>query len=137
MLPPSPLTVRTCRFLAYGSSRESFAHGGVAVDDPGSWERVPLQEGMEPIPWESAPSPRQPLLPDNPLGVPAKLPKVARHAVVGIVAGESDKGTLDLPRFGGEVSTSFKSCDGNPSCSVQFLCSCPPRSPFLHPGPHM
>src|SRR5215475_13864050 len=24
-----------------------------------------------------------------------------------------------------------------PSCSVQFLCSCPPRSPFLHPGPHV
>jgi hypothetical protein len=44
---------------------------------------------------------------------------------------------LDLPRFGGEISTSFKSCDGNPSCSVQFLCSCPPRSPFLHPGPHV
>ena len=96
MLPPSPLTVRTCRFLAYGSSRESFAHGGVAVDDPGSWERVPLQEVMEPIPWESAPSPRQPLLPDNRLGVPAKSPKVARYAVVGIVAGESDKGTSPL-----------------------------------------
>jgi len=47
------------------------------------------------------------------------------------------RSTVDLPRFGGEVSTSFKSCDGNPSCSVQFLCSCPPRSPFLHPGPHV
>jgi rubrerythrin len=44
---------------------------------------------------------------------------------------------LDLPRFGGESRTPFKSYDVNPSCSVQFLCSCPPRSPFLRPGPHV
>src|SRR5262245_24379206 len=77
-----------CRFPASGSSRESFAHSGVAVDDPGCWERVPLEEVMKPIPWESAPSPRQPFLPDpcNLVGVPAKSSEVARYAVVGIVA---------------------------------------------------
>ena len=58
-------------------------------------------------------------------------------ALVRSLREELDFPILDLPRFGGEVSTSFKSCDGNPSCSVQFLCSCPPRSPFLHPGPHV
>src|SRR5499427_4382433 len=88
MLPPSPSQSRMCRFPASGSSRESFAHSGVAVDDPGCWERVPLEEVIKPIPWESAPPPRQPLLPDacDLMGAPAKSSKVARYAVVGIVA---------------------------------------------------
>ncbi len=36
-----PSQSRTCRFLASGSSRERFAHSGVAVDDPSCWQRVP------------------------------------------------------------------------------------------------
>src|SRR5262245_2694785 len=44
--------------------------------------------GVEPIPWEWAASPSQPLLPDpcDLMGLPAKSAKVARYAVVGIVA---------------------------------------------------
>jgi len=88
MLPPSPSQSRMCRFPASGSSRESFAHSGVAVDDPGSWERVPLEEVMKPIPQESAPPPQQPHLPDpcDLMGVPANSSKVSQYAVVGIVA---------------------------------------------------
>ena len=32
---PHPSQTRTCRFPASGSSRERFARGGVAVEDPG------------------------------------------------------------------------------------------------------
>src|SRR5262249_15101762 len=53
MLPAHP---RTRRFPACGSSRESFAHSGVPVDYPGRWLKVPLQQVVEPIPWEPAPA---------------------------------------------------------------------------------
>src|SRR5262249_43130256 len=100
-----PAQSRTCRFPASGSSRESFAHSGVAVDDPSCWERVSLQEVRKPIPWESAPASRQQLLPGpcNLVGVPAKSSKVTRYAVVGIVApafslpiGHAARGSTDV-----------------------------------------
>ena len=72
---PHPSQTRTCRFPASGSSRESFAHGGVAMDDPGCWQRMALEEFIEAVPVEPAPSipPRQPFLPDprDLMGVPA------------------------------------------------------------------
>jgi hypothetical protein len=36
------LTDPDVRFSASGSSRESFARGGIVMDDPGCWQRVTL-----------------------------------------------------------------------------------------------
>src|SRR5512135_1698338 len=36
---PHPSQTRTCRFPASGSSRESFAWDGIAMNDPGWWQR--------------------------------------------------------------------------------------------------
>src|ERR1700681_4571850 len=79
-----------CRFPASGSSWRGFAREGVAMDDPGCRQRVTLSERSELVPKEPTPTipPRQPFLP-NPrdlIGVPAYSSKVARYAVVGIVA---------------------------------------------------
>src|ERR1700687_2976104 len=79
-----------CSFPASGSSWKSFAREGVAVDDPGCRQGVTLSERSELVPQEPTPAipPRQPFLP-NPrdlIGVPAYSSKVARYAVVGIVA---------------------------------------------------
>src|SRR6266436_8743047 len=79
-----------CSFPASGSSWKSFAREGVAMDDPGCRQGVTLSERGELVPNEPslAIPPRQPFLP-NPhdlLGVPAYSSKVARYAVVGIVA---------------------------------------------------
>src|SRR5580704_17389302 len=79
-----------CRFPASGSSWESFARGRVAMDDPGRRQRVALEECGEVAPVKPTPAtpPRQPFLPDprDLPGVPAYSLKVARSAVVGIVA---------------------------------------------------
>src|ERR1700686_2804535 len=79
-----------CSFPASGSSWKSFAREGVAMDDPGCRQGVTLSERGELVPKEPPPviPPRQPFLP-NPhdlIGVPAYSSKVARYAVVGIVA---------------------------------------------------
>src|SRR5271167_1964295 len=79
-----------CSFPASGSSWKSFAREGVAMDDPGCRQGVTLSERGELAPKEPTPAspPRQPFLP-NPhdlIGVPAYSSKVARYAVVGIVA---------------------------------------------------
>src|ERR1700686_3989481 len=79
-----------CRFPASGSSWKSFAREGVAMDDPGCRRGVTLSERSELVPKEPTPAipPRQPFLP-NPrdlMGVPSYSSKVARYAVVGIVA---------------------------------------------------
>src|ERR1700692_4568323 len=79
-----------CSFPASGSSWKSFAREGVAMDDPGCRQGVTLSERGELVPKEPTPAspPRQPFLP-NPhdlIGVPAYSSKVARYAVVGIVA---------------------------------------------------
>src|SRR5271156_2151865 len=79
-----------CSFPASGSSWKSFAREGVAMDDPGCRQGVTLSERGELAPKEPPPAspPRQPFLP-NPhdlIGVPAYSSKVARYAVVGIVA---------------------------------------------------
>ena len=87
---PHPSQTRTCRFPASGSSRESFAHGGVAMDDPWWRQRMVFQPLIETAPQNIAvaPSPREPLLPDphDLPGVPAQSPTIAAYAVVGIVA---------------------------------------------------
>src|SRR5262249_45626796 len=73
---------------ASGSSRESFAHSGVSMDDPSCRQRVAREESGELSPIQAASPPRQPFLPDpsNLIGVPAKSSNVARYAVIGIVA---------------------------------------------------
>ena len=53
---PHPSQNRTCRFLASGSSRESFARRGVLMDDPGGREWMSLEDFGEAVPWEPAPS---------------------------------------------------------------------------------
>src|SRR5262245_44680007 len=87
---PHPSQNRTCRFLASGSSRESFARRGVLMDDPGGRERVSLQDFGKSVPWEPAPSipSRQPLPPDalDLVGVPAQSSCITCYAEVGIVA---------------------------------------------------
>src|SRR5215472_14307955 len=45
--PPRPPQIRTCRFPASGSSRERFVSSGVAVDDPGRWQRMTGEERVE------------------------------------------------------------------------------------------
>src|SRR5215470_6466629 len=45
--PPRPPQIRTCRFPASGSSRERFVPSGVAVDDPGRWQRMTGEERVE------------------------------------------------------------------------------------------
>src|SRR6202162_415738 len=79
-----------CSFPASGSSWKSFAREGVAMDEPGCRQGVTLSERSELVPKEPTPAipPRQPFLP-NPrdlVGVPSYSSKVARYAVVGIVA---------------------------------------------------
>src|SRR5580700_5248956 len=79
-----------CSFPASGSSWKSFAREGVAMDEPGCRQGVTLLERSELVPKEPTPAipPRQPFLP-NPrdlMGVPSYSSKVARYAVVGIVA---------------------------------------------------
>src|SRR6202158_4134712 len=79
-----------CSFPASGSSWKSFAREGVAMADPACGRGGPLSERGELFPKEPTPAspPRQPFLP-NPhdlIGVPAYSSKVARYAVVGIVA---------------------------------------------------
>src|SRR5262249_1593593 len=70
-----------CRFPASGSSRESFAHSGVSMDDPSCRQRVAREESGELSPIQAASPPRQPFLPDpsNLIGIPAKSPNVARY----------------------------------------------------------
>src|ERR1700730_14734791 len=90
MLPSHPSQSRMCSFPASGSSWKSFAREGVAMDDPGCRQGVTLSERGGLVPKEPTPAspPRQPFLP-NPhdlIGVPAYSSKVARYAVVGIVA---------------------------------------------------
>ncbi len=85
---------RTCRFPASGSSRESFARVGVkAVDDPCRWKRMALEDRVEAGPVERASSTmpsRQPFLPQHHdlAGEPSYASRVARYAVVGIVASQ-------------------------------------------------
>src|SRR5215467_13195422 len=45
--PPHPPQIRTRRFPASGSSRERFVPSGVAVDDPGRWQRMTGEERVE------------------------------------------------------------------------------------------
>lgn len=45
--PPRPPQIRTRRFPASGSSRERFVPAGVAVDDPGRWQRMTGEERVE------------------------------------------------------------------------------------------
>ena len=85
---------RTCRIPASGSSRESFARVGVkAVDDPRRGKRMALEDRVEAVPVErtfsAMPSP-QPFLPQHHdlAGEPSYASRVARYAVVGIVASQ-------------------------------------------------
>jgi len=63
--PPRPPQIRTRRFPASGSSRERFVPAGVAVDDPGRWQRMMGEERVEVSPDEqpSSRSTFQPLAP--------------------------------------------------------------------------
>src|ERR1700682_4887424 len=89
---PRPSQTRTCRFPASGSSRGSFVSGGIAVDDPGPWQRVAGEERTEASPCEPLParSPFQPLAPRlrDLLAILLQPPEVPRDAVIGIVTDE-------------------------------------------------
>src|SRR6516165_3366510 len=90
MLPSSSLTVPDVQLSRFRFLWKSFAREGVAMDDPGCRQGVTLSEGSELVPKEPTPAipPRQPFLP-NPrdlIGIPAYSSKVARYAVIGIVA---------------------------------------------------
>jgi len=63
---PRPPQIRTRQFPASGSSRESFVPSGVAVDDPGQWQRMAGEERVEYGPCEQLPSRStfHPLVPD-------------------------------------------------------------------------
>src|SRR5258708_2264739 len=63
--PPRPPQIRTRRFPASRSSRERFVPAGVAVDDPGRWQRMTGEERVEVGPYEqpSSRSTFQPLAP--------------------------------------------------------------------------
>ena len=80
---PHPSQTRTCQFPASGSSRESFARGGVkAVDDPRRWKRMALQDRVEAGPLERAsaamPSPQPfPPLHHDLAGEPSYASRVA------------------------------------------------------------
>src|ERR1700675_2283566 len=79
-----------CSFPASGSSWKSFAREGVAMDDPGCRQGVTLSKRGELVPKEPTRGipPVLPFLP-NPrdlIGVRAYSSKVARYAVVDIVA---------------------------------------------------
>ena len=89
--PRSP-QIRTRRFLASGSSCESFVPSGVAVSDPGRWQWVPGQERVEFVPEEllSSRSPFQPLVP-SPHDLEAiclEPPNIPRDTEVGRVTIE-------------------------------------------------
>src|SRR4051812_38754080 len=81
---------RTCRFPASGSSRERFARGGVAMEDPDWRQWVPGQQLVEAGPRDHALTitARQPLAPNahHLVGEPTQAPTVATYAVVGEVA---------------------------------------------------
>ena len=78
-----PSQTRTCQFPASGSSRESFARGGVkAVDDPRRWKRMALEDRVEAGPLERAsaamPSPQPfPPLHHDLAGEPSYASRVA------------------------------------------------------------
>src|ERR1700757_927388 len=90
MLPSPPSQTRTCGFPASGSSRESFARGGVAMEDPDWRQWVPGQHFVEAGPQDHALTitPGQPLAPDtyHLIGEPTQALTVATDAVVGEVA---------------------------------------------------
>src|SRR5262250_3755134 len=50
--PPRPPQIRTRRFPPSGSSRARFVPAGVAVDDPGRWQRMTGEERSEVSPYE-------------------------------------------------------------------------------------
>src|SRR5215470_15346981 len=92
MLPPSPPTdpdapISSIRFLT-GELRSI----GVAVDDPGRWQRMPGEERVEAGPCEqpSSRSTFQPLMPysHDLVAIPLQPPNVSRDAIVGIVTNE-------------------------------------------------
>src|SRR6516164_8390809 len=85
---PNPLQPGWGGFPLSGSSRESFAHGGVTVDDLCRWQRVTREESGELSPIQSASPSRQPFLPDpsDLMEVPAEPTNIASYAVVGVVA---------------------------------------------------
>lgn len=87
---PHPSQTRTSAIRASGSSRESFAHSGVGMDDPGWRQRVALQDRVHAGPSDHtlAISPGQPPSP-NPhylVGEPLQPSTVATNTVVGVVA---------------------------------------------------
>jgi hypothetical protein len=64
--PPRPPQIRTCPIRGYGSSRERFVPAGIAVDDPGCWQCVAVEERVEAVRCEllSSRSTGEPLVPD-------------------------------------------------------------------------
>ena len=93
MLPSSPLTdpdVRISRFRFFTGELRSQQRTGVTVDDAGCWQGMAPEQRGKAAPGHGAlPVPtRQPFVPDprDLFSVPAKPSKVARDAVVGIVA---------------------------------------------------
>jgi hypothetical protein len=64
--PPRPPQTRTSAIHASGSSRERFVPSGIAVDDPGCWQCVAVEERVEAVPCErlSSRSAGEPLVPD-------------------------------------------------------------------------
>ncbi|WP_438270246.1 IS91 family transposase [Rhizobium mongolense] len=95
---PTPHRPGTCGIPASGSSRESFAHSGVGMNDLDWRQRAAFQDFVEAGPSDHALaiSPRQPLLP-NPhdlSGVPPQSSNVATNAVIGAVA----------PQHGGQMA---------------------------------
>src|SRR6202051_1444285 len=115
-----------CSFPASGSSWKSFAREGVAMDDPGCRQGVTLSERGELVPKEPTPAspPRQPFLPNPPdlIGVPAYSSKVARYAVVGIVAPHhrAQMGALIRARLMRVAPTRVRT--GRPGAAETVLC---------------
>jgi hypothetical protein len=92
MLPPSPPTdpdvqISRIRFLT-GELRS----GGISVNDPGSWQRVAVEERVEACPGEPLRTRAtfQPFVPRlrDLLAILAKPPDVSRDAVIGIMTDE-------------------------------------------------
>src|SRR5215471_11364880 len=92
--PPSALdaTFLPAPHYASGSSCESFVPSGVAVDDPGRWQRMTGEERSEFVPKElrSSRSPFQPLVPDphDLVAILLYSANIPRDAEVGIVTIE-------------------------------------------------
>jgi len=90
MLPSPPSQSRTCGFPASGSSRERFARGGVAMENPDWRQCVPGQHFVQAGPRGHAltVAVRHPLAPNahHLVGEPTQAPTVAANAIVGEVA---------------------------------------------------